>query len=88
VWSLELPESPTPLRLAALENKLQWNHQKKSARGPEDEERHAYADLVAKAGKSKAPLIVRITGPLRPADGAVILEVREFFLAAPVKAGE
>lgn len=84
-WWLELPESPKPLRLAALENKLQWNHQKKSARGPEEEERRAYADLSAKAGKAKAPLMVRVTGPLRSTDGTTILEVREYFLAESEK---
>jgi hypothetical protein len=85
-WWLELPESPKPLRLAALENKLQWNHKKKSARGPEEEERRAYADLSAKAAKAKGPLMLRITGPLRPMDGVTILEVREFFLVEPEKA--
>ena len=78
---LSLPESPQPLRLAMLENKLQWNFKKKRARGVEEEERRAYDELVAIArGSRSKPLIVQVTGPLRALDGSLVLEVREFFV--------
>ena len=81
---LHLPESPQPLRLAALENKLQWNFKKKRARGPEEEERRAYADLVAKFGKAPPkPLTVQVTGPLHSSKEGAVVEVREFFVIGP-----
>ncbi|MDQ3623641.1 MAG: hypothetical protein M3463_14320 [Verrucomicrobiota bacterium] len=83
---LDLSESPRPLQLAALENKLQWNFKKKRARGPEEEERHAYTSLVAKTKSDPAkPLTVQLTGPLRISEGASVLEVREFLVIEPEK---
>jgi galactose oxidase len=76
--------SETPalsLPLAKLEHKLQWNYHKQRARGPEDEERVAYQELLEKvrfsgATKTKAA----VTGPLHTsAPGAApVLEVREY----------
>lgn len=81
---LFLPESPQPLRLAVLQDKLQWNYRKKRARGVEEEEQRAYAELVAIAGKAASkPLIVQVTGPLRASDGSRVIEVREFFIIEP-----
>ena len=81
---LSLPESPQPLRLAALQNKLQWNFKKKRPRGVEEEERRAYEELVAIAGKSPSKsIIVQVTGPLQTSNGSVVLEVREFFVVQP-----
>ena len=78
---LSLPESPQPLRLAALQNKLQWNFKKKRPRGVEEEEERAYDELLEIAGKAALkPLTVQVTGPLRVCDGRLVLEVREFFM--------
>ena len=83
---LSLPESPQPLRLAVLQNKLQWNFKKKRPRGAEEEELRAYEELVAIAGKPPSnPLIVQVTGPLRASNGSLVLEVREFSMIAPEK---
>jgi hypothetical protein len=81
---LSLPESPQPLRLAVLQNKLQWNFKKKRPRGAEEEERRAYEELLVIAGKPPSkPLIVQVTGPLRTSNGSLVLEVREFSMIAP-----
>ena len=76
--------SETPalsLPLAKLEHKLQWNYHKQRARGPEDEERVAYEELLEKVRLSGATKIkAAVTGPLHTsAPGtAPVLEVREY----------
>jgi hypothetical protein len=81
---LSLSESPQPLRLAVLQNKLQWNFKKKRPRGIEEEEARSYEELIEVAEKAPfKPLIVHVTGPLRVSDGSLVLEVREFFVVEP-----
>lgn len=76
--------SETPalsIPLAKLEHKLQWNYHKQRARGPEDEERAAYQELLEKVTTASANKIkVAVTGPLyTSAPGAApVLEVREY----------
>jgi galactose oxidase len=69
--------------LAKLEHKLQWNYHKQRARGPENEERIAYQELLEKvttAGAGASPVRASVTGPLHTsAPGASpVLEVREY----------
>lgn len=76
--------SETPalsLSLAKLEHKLQWNYHKQRARGPEDEERTAYQELLEKVSASGASKVkASVTGPLHTATpgAAPVLEVREY----------
>lgn len=67
--------------LAKLEHKLQWNYHKQRARGPEDEERAAYQELVEKVTTAGAsPVRASVTGPLHTSAPGVspVLEVREY----------
>lgn len=68
------------IAFAPLENKLQWNFRKNTARQPEPGEADAYEQLAAQcrqapAGRAK----FAITGPLRSTAQGHVVEVREYF---------
>jgi hypothetical protein len=82
--SLRIPGIKQDVGLAPLQNKLQWNFKKGAARQPEPDERKAYHKLAKQRQKAKeGDVKVEVTGPLRQVDGAIVLEVREFFLVSP-----
>ena len=77
---LVIPGITTPLPLATLQHKLQWNFRARSAREPEPHEARAFADLRAKlADANGATLHVQVTGPLHGIAESSTLEVREWF---------
>ena len=73
---VRVPGIATPLRLAPLEHKLQWNFKKGAARQPEPDERDALA-AANKYAKGE-PVKVSVTGPLLKKEDRYTLEVREF----------
>jgi hypothetical protein len=75
-----VPDIDKPLRLAPLQNKLQWNLKKGRARGPEPEEAAAFSSLAKQLGASDASTMrVMLVGPLQSTKDGVVLEVREFY---------
>lgn len=77
---LKARQLETPLTLAPLKNKLQWNYKKEAARQPEPDERDAYRQLVSKRmSTTVTDFRVQVTGPLIATENGMVLEVREFF---------
>lgn len=79
---LESPGMP-PLPLVPLEHKLQWNFRKAAPRQPEPDEQAAHKQLTKLVRKNGETTTVEVTGPLRPTEQGLALEVREFFQQAP-----
>jgi galactose oxidase len=83
---LSAPGVKQEITLAPLQNKLQWNFKKRSARQPEPDEKDAYQQLVTAKKEAKADAFrAEVVGPLRKTAKGMILEVREFFLLTPQK---
>jgi len=77
-WILQVPGEKTPIRVAPLQHKLQWNFRKRISRQPEPDESLAYQELCQHASTEAIP--VQIIGPFRWADQVPVIEVREYYL--------
>lgn len=83
--TIDVPGVPTPIRLAPLKNKLQWNFRKKAARQAEPEEASAFETLSAVVRQREKAATVSLTGALGKDKAGPTLEVREFFAEAATK---
>jgi hypothetical protein len=80
VLTLHVAGCEQVIELAPLENKLQWNFRKGSAREPEPAEQDAWRQLATLLRTSSSPsLKVEVVGPLRYRGKTPVVEVREFY---------
>jgi galactose oxidase len=78
VLMLEAEGLKSPIKLAPLTNKLQWNFRKGKARQLEPDEAHAWrqmAEALSKPGNAR----FEVTGSLSGSAEEPVLEVREYF---------